>query len=403
MSRPRPSLRTLAAATVQATLLALVLASLMWLMRIRPFSVVLGICLVFSLVMWLGFHLLQPWLDVPLEDGRSPMRVAVDSTFRMGTAYTVLLVVVVALVRACFGLNLFSQAPVAIITYLLGFTVTVSINGFHLTESLVEAERTRAQVAREHQRQALELEAARALQVGLLPREAPAPDRLDMAWQMHTAEAVGGDFFDVLEDAEGVLHGAFGDATGHGMRAGMVAVAVKSHFRTGTGDPDQDLLAIGRGVRALGLPNTGIALTLWRLEGLSLHLAHAGMPPPLLWRAATGLVEVLPLKAPPLGQLNRPLTASLTVDLAPGDLVVFTSDGLPECFSPGGTQLGYGTVPLLVREAAAQGPQAVVDHLSTVAFRHADGHPLDDDLSLFAFRIREGGTANDANGTNKNR
>lgn len=371
----------------QATLLATLLAAFFWLLRIRPYLGTLQVCLVFSLVMWPGFRLLRPFLAVPLDGNRTALRVALASTFRMGLAYTSLLLLAVGLTRLLLDLDLFAQFPVAVTTYLVGFTVTVSINGFHLTQALVNAERTRAAVEAEHQRQTMELEAARSLQLSLLPDHPPVQDLARMAWAMRTASEVGGDHYDVRLDEQGTLHGAFGDATGHGLRAGMVTVAVKSHFRTGTGNPAQDLLAIGRGVKALGLPNTAMALTLWRLEGHHLSLANAGMPPALLWRAAEGRVEPLPLKAPPVGQLARPLIATLDLDLAPGDTLLFASDGLPECFDPTGCPFGYSQVPDTFAGLAHLDPEAIITGMLAAADRHAVGHPLADDLSLFVLRL----------------
>jgi serine phosphatase RsbU (regulator of sigma subunit) len=61
-----------------------------------------------------------------------------------------------------------------------------------------------------------------------------------------------------------------------------------------------------------------------------LHLSNAGQVTPILCRDGMAVELVPPGDRLPLGILARPSYCDLVLDLQPGDVVVFTSDGLPE-------------------------------------------------------------------------
>ncbi len=77
----------------------------------------------------------------------------------------------------------------------------------------------------EHARAGAELEAARSLHLSMLPA---APPRLEVAAAMFTASEVCGDYCDFRVEDGGGLVVAFGDATGHGVAAGIMVTAVRA-------------------------------------------------------------------------------------------------------------------------------------------------------------------------------
>jgi sigma-B regulation protein RsbU (phosphoserine phosphatase) len=86
-------------------------------------------------------------------------------------------------------------------------------------DSMLEAQRRRLALEYLHQ----ELEVARQLQAGMLPRRPLFPDRRDVevAGMMEAASGVGGDLFDVFFIDDGRLFLCVGDVSGHGVPAAM--------------------------------------------------------------------------------------------------------------------------------------------------------------------------------------
>jgi len=79
-------------------------------------------------------------------------------------------------------------------------------------------------------RKSRELEEAREFQFSMLPKGICSFPGLDICFHMSTASEVGGDYYDYLISDDGILTITLGDATGHGMRSGMMVTVIKSLF-----------------------------------------------------------------------------------------------------------------------------------------------------------------------------
>ncbi len=361
------------------------------------------ICITFSVLMWAGFRLLSPWFALRLQDQNTPGRAALGSLLRLLVIYTLLLVSAVGLVRLLTGLNLVAHPSMAIFTFLIGLTVTAIMNGLHTTEHLVRAERARAEseleamrlqvLQADHARKTQELEEARQLQLSMLPQTPPECCGMAFAHRLITATEVGGDTYDHRSLPDGSLLMAFGDATGHGLQAGLIVTAVKALFQTLPPHLSlpQGLQAISEGVRSLHLPRMAMALTLLRLDGDDVSFAAAGMPPLLHYRALENRVEVHRTVGPPVGQLKHFDYVLGQLRLAPGDALLLCSDGFPECLDPTGRMLGYDRLkPLFQAHGQASG-EALIEAFLQEAAAWASGRPWADDLSFMV--IQKSGVA----------
>lgn len=77
-----------------------------------------------------------------------------------------------------------------------------------------------------------ELQLARDLQASLIPHEMPRTEPWEIAAFNRIANTVGGDIYDFVPLADGRLAVLFGDASGHGMAAGLVMAVAHAAFRT---------------------------------------------------------------------------------------------------------------------------------------------------------------------------
>ncbi|HJV23905.1 MAG TPA: SpoIIE family protein phosphatase [Holophagaceae bacterium] len=383
----------------KALALGTALALLLHLSGLTPqLGPTLLICIIFSLLMWGGFNLLTPWFGVKTREGRSAFREALDTLLRILGLYAGLLLVAVVLVRVTTGLNLLAHPTTALLTFLIGLTITSVMTGLHTTERLVTAERAKAHAEVEslrlqlleadHARKTRELEEARDLQLSMLPKAPPECCGMGIAYALHTATEVGGDTYDYRTLPDGGLLLAFGDATGHGLQAGLMVTAVKALFQTVPASLPlpQALQHISDGIRSLHMPRMAMALTLLRLEGDDLTFADAGMPPILHYRAAEDRVAAHRTSGPPLGQLKHFAYAEGRLTLAPGDVVLLASDGFPECLDPEDRMLGYDRMAPLFQRHSHLGPEALCEALRAEAAAWAKGRAWADDLSFLVIR-----------------
>ncbi|HVG24758.1 MAG TPA: SpoIIE family protein phosphatase, partial [Thermoanaerobaculia bacterium] len=77
-----------------------------------------------------------------------------------------------------------------------------------------------------------ELQLARDLQASLIPHEMPRLPQWEIAAFNRIANTVGGDIYDFVPLPDGRVAVLFGDASGHGMAAGLVMAVAHAAFRT---------------------------------------------------------------------------------------------------------------------------------------------------------------------------
>ncbi len=250
-----------------------------------------------------------------------------------------------------------------------------------LERRLLEAENTR---------KTEELEEAHKLQMAMLPQTVPELPNLDVAFEMHPATEVGGDYYDFNLTEDGRLTIAIGDATGHGTNAGLLVSAVKSLFKTSAPEAEnlETLERISQGIKSMNLKRLYMAMTLVTFKNNLLMIAAAGMPPALIYRAHENRVEEIFLEGMPLGGFITSERQETSLELQCGDTVLLMSDGLPEMLNPANEMLDYPKTKALFAEVANQSPQAIIDHIFKASISWADGKPQADDVTLVVIKVK---------------
>jgi PAS domain S-box-containing protein len=177
---------------------------------------------------------------------------------------------------------------------------------------------------------------AETLQRSLLPQALPHIDGLQLAARYLPAEegaAVGGDWYDVIELADGRVALVVGDVVGHGARAAAVMGQLRNAFRAYAlidGSPAETLTRLNRLMAASGeeAMATALFLVLDRETG-DVTWVSAGHPPPLV--VADGDARFLEAEGSvPIGAAARPVFRPAHDSLAPGATLLMFTDGLVE-------------------------------------------------------------------------
>lgn len=247
-----------------------------------------------------------------------------------------------------------------------------------------------ALLEQENQRKSYELDQARSLQLSMLPKQQPCLPHLELAWHMSTASEVGGDYYDYRLGDDGTLTVILGDATGHGLQAGIVVIATKSLLQSlehGTAIIDS-FQAISRNLISMNMHHLGMALVMLKLQGHRLAVSSAGIPGMLIFRAADRLVEEVEIPGMPLGFTTDYAYEERQVELHPGDVVLLMSDGLIEQRNGAGELLGFARVREMFRSVADQPADLICQRLAQGGAQWAGGEPQGDDITFVVFRAR---------------
>ncbi len=248
-------------------------------------------------------------------------------------------------------------------------------------------------VASEAQKELIEkeLEIARELQESLLPTDLPDDQTLEFSTLFEPSAAIGGDYFDVLRIDEDRLAVVIADVSGHGLPTGLRMAMLKAALVILVEEskaPAEILRRLDDMVRAERRIFVTATIGIIDYRTGKLELTNAGHPPTYLVR--DGEVEEILLPGNPLGTLGESYGHRL-VDMQPGDLIVWLSDGLIEATNGSGEPFGYERI----RDSLGNGSSTageLRDHLVSAVSDHLHGAPADDDRTLVVMRFKEAGS-----------
>lgn len=235
-----------------------------------------------------------------------------------------------------------------------------------------------------------QLALAAMMQWDLLPLPSYADSRVHIAGGLEPAYDIAGDSFDFAAN-DGRLDLSVFDAMGHGLGATVLTTLAVGAYRLGRrrGRSLQDLAAeIDRAVLFQGAGEafvTGHICTL-DLQAGQLDWINVGHPLPLLIRNHTSS-EAEPVEPMlPFGLEGAPPDPA-QLQLEPGDIVLFYSDGVIDALSSGGEPFGVGRLVDVAGRHYAAGASLSLGgrHILDDVLAHA-GHRLRDDATLLALR-----------------
>ncbi len=242
-----------------------------------------------------------------------------------------------------------------------------------------------------------ELELARDLQASLIPKEMPQTAAFAAGAHNEIANTVGGDIYDFVSLPDGRLAVLFGDASGHGMAAGLVMAVAHAAFRTQLDvDPSPPAMfaTLNRILCRTGSPRAFFSCVYLLLSPDGTFVGSvAGHPQPILAGTDGSVRSRIGKGAYPLGIRPQLSWIVETGHIEPGETLLLHSDGLSEARNAAGEEFGDSRIEILLRHGPALPPQALADSiaLSLRAFR---GTILpDDDVSIAAIRRLAPGSA----------
>lgn len=222
-----------------------------------------------------------------------------------------------------------------------------------LTETESRRRALRRQVERQREaaaRLAGELEAARRIQMGTLPRPSmvfPGEQRFDLYARLDPAREVGGDLYDFFFLDPDHLFFLIGDVSGKGLPGSLFMAISKALYKSTALRRHGQVAAMMREADAeISRDNTeGLFVT--ALAGIldartgALEYCSAGHEPPfLLPRAGRPLMRLTEGGGPPLCAADGFPYDAATRQLEPGDTLCLITDGITEAAAPDGTLYG---------------------------------------------------------------
>lgn len=249
--------------------------------------------------------------------------------------------------------------------------------------------------ANEKKRLDHDLQIARDIQRILLPSKPPPIEGFDIAGVNYAARQVSGDYFDYIQVDEDRLGVVIADVSGKGVPASLIMAICRSVLRAEARlakSPAEVLRKVNRQLYPDIKEDMFISMAYLILDHKrnQVTLSRGGHDAPLLYRAATGKVEVL--KPPGMalgidsGDVFDRITGDLSVPLERDDCLVLYTDGVTEALDANGDEFGPERMIRSLQASASEGAQGVIDRLTADVRSFAGGHPQHDDITLIVVR-----------------
>ncbi|MBL1214576.1 MAG: SpoIIE family protein phosphatase [Ignavibacteriae bacterium] len=242
----------------------------------------------------------------------------------------------------------------------------------------------------DNDRKTKELEEARELQLSMLPKELPDTPDLDIAVYMQTATEVGGDYYDFSIKDDGSLNIALGDATGHGMKAGILVTMMKSLFNANSIDKSVEdfFTSSNRAIKNSKLGRMMMAFAMMNIKNKTVTMANAGIPPVYIYRKQIDKVEEVKNNGLPLGAMKISKYEIFSSKLQTGDIILMLSDGFPELQNENNELYGYGRMIDTFKKSLSDNPEEIIKHLKTAGANWIGDNAPIDDVTFVVIKIK---------------
>ena len=342
-----------------------------------------------------GAYLRRPsgaaWLEAGLLGAAGLLLIALVPRVRVWRSALLLGGLLVAF--AAVGLGAFKAGLVLdVATPALGAAL---VFGALLASTLAEADRQRRALREAQARVAGELEAARRIQMGLLPvprLQFADEDRFTLDALLVPARTVGGDFYDCFMLDAHRLFFVVGDVSGKGLAASLFMALAKSLMKSVAlrtqADPATVLVQASAEI-ARDNPEeffiTAFAGVLDTRSG-ALEFCNAGHLPPYACRPGGAPEKVAHTGGPPLCVLDGFAYSSARRDLAAGEWLCVVTDGVTEAMDRHAALYGAARLEALLGRIRQAMPERIVAEVREDVNRFALESEPADDLTLLCLR-----------------
>lgn len=242
----------------------------------------------------------------------------------------------------------------------------------------------------ERQSQEHELQRAREIQEGLLPKTIPQIPGFEIAGAWEPARTVSGDYFDVIELGEDKLAICIADVVGKGVAAALLMANVQAAVRAFAAKSVSPSSLCQRVNSALcNIITTGQFVTLFYglLDGRlnTLRYSNAGHLPPILLRSS-GTNHPLDDNGALLGVFPDWQYEESLVKLTPGDRLLLFTDGITEAMHPDGEEFGEERLIAVARDSAGKSAAELKTQLLS-AVKEFCRFQLADDATLIVIDV----------------
>jgi adenylate cyclase len=239
-----------------------------------------------------------------------------------------------------------------------------------------------------------DLSMARDVQTSMLPATCPQIAGFQIAASSISAREVGGDFYDFIEMGKDKAGMIIGDVTGKSVSGALVMSASRSVFRMLS---EEELTVSERMIRANQRlkkdVKTGMFVALLfavlNSANRTLTLCSAGQTQPIHLSVKTGEAKLIQTEGDtiPLGILEDANYQETEIQLAPGDRLLFYTDGIVEAMNKQEEIFGFERLLEVVQRSKSMDADSLLKEVLNQVNQFTGGASQHDDLTAIVISV----------------
>jgi serine phosphatase RsbU (regulator of sigma subunit) len=289
----------------------------------------------------------------------------------------------------------------------IGTETLFKVQNALLLTNIQEIEERDREIRQKNEQMETDLRMATELQQALMPStyptfpaDAAAGDtRLRFCHRYLPATLMGGDFFYIARLTDDTAAICICDVMGHGVRAALITAMMRAMIEThATEAPDPGRLLTQLNSEFTGiLKQTGtlvfvtVLYCVIDIRAGTARFARAGHPPPLHARRGSNEVRTIALSqgsaGPAIGIIPNAQFNTSEAKLAPGDCLLFYTDGIIEVEARDGRQFGIEGLEQSVCAHLNEPTESLLDAIVSDVYKFGDSTVLTDDACLVAAEL----------------
>ncbi len=236
-----------------------------------------------------------------------------------------------------------------------------------------------------------EIDLARDIQISLLPGSNIKHGNLEFASFASTASEVGGDYVDVINTDEGTYY-VIADVSGKGLSASLYMVRLQAlvHLiiEKLKPDPKELFLHLNDYIKSGKKDKTFVTAcaAFFPSDGSAVKMCRAGHNPPLLYQASRDAVSELRSSGLGLGMTSTGVfkehLKQLSINMQPGDNLLFYTDGLTEARNPRMEQYDEHRLRDLFELYGSLHATTILNKIQIAVEEFIEGEKLADDITF---------------------
>ncbi len=244
----------------------------------------------------------------------------------------------------------------------------------------------------ELEKKKFELEAARQIQLSMLPDSTPQLKGFDMAAFSLPALEVGGDYYDFIPVSKNKWGLVIADVSGKGFPAALFMALSRTCVRSTVvaNKTACEAICTANNLISQDSPDSGMFITLFYatldLECKKLNYVNAGHNPPILFTARGRSIKVLSAKGLALGVMEDICLQEVELTLAEDDTIIFYTDGVTEAINSKDEQFGVERLIKVIEQNSHLSADGLVQKIKSDIMAFTLGQPQFDDMTLVALK-----------------